>query len=552
MTRASRIGGLFVLLIATIAALVVEAKRAGDEQREATLRSSRDVSAYAAWSVMRSSEAAAWTDFNGIFRGLAATGVSPVEVLPSPETLVENLRRRNERSPVHIEPFVLFAADLRARALRALDTAGRPARAPRWLIDSVDAATRRYANPFVLTIVHESEPIAVVMTGRQDTAGRVTGAFGFVVSARRLAEALFHGMNEANGGLLPASITRGLSNDSLVAVALYDQRGVELWRSRNWSSGLVADTASFFPRLASLTFHVAMRPEALGLLALVPPATSRVPLLVGLLLLILVVSGLAIRQLHKEQALARLRAEFTAAVSHELRTPLAQIMLYGETLSLHRTRSERERQTAAEVIVLEARRLMRLVENALHFASTERNVSTLAPRPILLDQAVGQIVEGMAPLAHAAGVRLLLHATGPLVVRVDPAALRQMVINLVDNAMKYGPRGQTVRLVVSGSDGWAALAVEDQGPGVNPDDRSRIWEPFVRLSTPGPRKAGSGIGLAVVRDLVHRTGGTASVSSRDDGIGARFVITLPLVPAGDPCHPRTMTDNDSTGADIPA
>ena len=111
---------------------------------------------------------------------------------------------------------------------------------------------------------------------------------------------------------------------------------------------------------------------------------------------------------------------------------------------------------------------------------------------------------------------------------VDPSALRQILLNLLDNAVKYGPRGQTVRVAVERAGAAVRLTVEDGGPGVTAEERERIWEPFVR-GRAGEAWAGggSGIGLAVVRDLAERHGGRAWVEATRAGVGARFVVELP-------------------------
>src|SRR5204863_999426 len=126
---------------------------------------------------------------------------------------------------------------------------------------------------------------------------------------------------------------------------------------------------------------------------------SRLFALFGLLVLMGGLVVAVVIQLRREHELTRLRADLTAGVSHELRTPLAQILLFGETLMLERTRSERERRAAAEVIVREARRLMHLVENALHFARTDRHLLELSAEVIDIGALTREILVAFAPLA---------------------------------------------------------------------------------------------------------------------------------------------------------
>jgi signal transduction histidine kinase len=116
---------------------------------------------------------------------------------------------------------------------------------------------------------------------------------------------------------------------------------------------------------------------------------------------------------------------------------------------------------------------------------------------------------------------------------VDRAALRQTLLNLLDNAVKYGPAGQTVRLAVQRTGTRVRLTVDDGGPGIAAEDRERVWLPFYRLERDARSAiAGSGIGLAVVRDLISLHGGRVCVEDAPGG-GARFVVELTCEPAAD-------------------
>ena len=109
---------------------------------------------------------------------------------------------------------------------------------------------------------------------------------------------------------------------------------------------------------------------------------------------------------------------------------------------------------------------------------------------------------------------------------MDPAAYRQILLNLLDNAVKYGPSGQTITVRLARVGGSVRLAIEDEGPGVPEGEHERIWGPFVRLTTTRHGPMGTGIGLAVVRDLAVRHGGRAWVENVARG-GARFVVEMP-------------------------
>jgi signal transduction histidine kinase len=240
---------------------------------------------------------------------------------------------------------------------------------------------------------------------------------------------------------------------------------------------------------------------------------------------------IAMIQLRRESELSALRTQFVSGVSHELRTPLAQIRMFAETLVLGRVRTDDERRRSLEIIDQEARRLTHLVENLLHFSRSERQSVRVAPVPTLLGPCVRGMVESFTPLAETRRVRLLTSLPDGIVASVDESALRQMLLNLLDNAVKYGPDGQTVTVGLDPvRNDRTRLWVQDQGPGVPPGDRERIWEQFWRLERDrGSAIAGTGIGLSVVRELATLHRGRVWVEGAPGG-GARFVLELPAAP----------------------
>jgi len=258
------------------------------------------------------------------------------------------------------------------------------------------------------------------------------------------------------------------------------------------------------------------------------------PLLLGLLGLTAGLVAVTLRQLRKEQELTRLRSDFVSGVSHELRTPLAQIRMFTETLALERVRSPDEARRALDIIVRESERLSHLVDNVLQFSRTERGTIRLAPEPARLDALLKDVVDGFQPLAEARQVSVRLSSPGGITATVDGAAVRQIVLNLLDNAVKYGPSGQSVCVNLGLENGSAVITVEDEGPGIPAGAREQVWQPYWRL--PREREAavgGSGIGLAVVKELVTAHGGSVSVTDGAAG-GARFEVRLPTAPATAP------------------
>jgi signal transduction histidine kinase len=192
-------------------------------------------------------------------------------------------------------------------------------------------------------------------------------------------------------------------------------------------------------------------------------------------------------------------------------------------------RSEDERQRSLEIVDQEARRLSHLVENILQFSRAERHAIKLAPTDTPLAPQISAALEAFDPIARARQVRVVTSLDEGLRGIVDAGALRQILLNLLDNAVKYGPLGQEVRVLLEPSvtRRHARIIVEDQGPGIPPERRDKVWEPFYRLDRDAQSAvAGSGIGLSVVRELARRHGGDATIE--DSARGARFVVVLPL------------------------
>jgi signal transduction histidine kinase len=249
------------------------------------------------------------------------------------------------------------------------------------------------------------------------------------------------------------------------------------------------------------------------------------PLAIGSIVLSLALAGLTLLTLYRFDRLVALKEQFVSGVTHELRTPITQILLYGETLQLERPTPEARRR-AAEVIVREARRLSRLVENALAFTRGQRPNVGLTPETLDLGAAVAAAAAEIEPLMGQRRSALEVATDGAVQVSIDPGALRQIVANLCENAAIHGPTEQTVSVTVQRVGDWAALVVADRGPGIPAAERSRIWNPFYRGA--GGGATGTGLGLSIVRQLVELHGGTIAVTDRPGG-GARFEARFPVV-----------------------
>jgi signal transduction histidine kinase len=251
------------------------------------------------------------------------------------------------------------------------------------------------------------------------------------------------------------------------------------------------------------------------------------PLLLGLLAVTTGLVIVAMRQLRRESELTRLRSDFVSGVSHELRTPLAQIRMFTETLLLERVRSDDERRRALDIVNRESQRLTHLVDNVLQFSRAERGTMRIAPEPTRLDRLLRELADGFAPLAQGRNVRLRLEADDPLTAPIDAGAVRQILLNLLDNAAKYGPLAQRITVGMALFERAVRVWVDDEGQGIPEDDRARVFESFYRLERDiASPVAGSGIGLSIVRELVSMHDGRAWIDDAPGG-GARVVVELP-------------------------
>jgi len=232
------------------------------------------------------------------------------------------------------------------------------------------------------------------------------------------------------------------------------------------------------------------------------------------------------RSLARERELAVLRTSFIAGVSHDLRTPLAAILLLCENLeSGVGDGPARGRYLAA--LRREAGRLRRLVDDVLDFARLERGEGTKLVREELeLAPFVAGLSEELGERVHAAG-RTFVHEAGELAElgALDAHAVRRSLENLTENALKHG--AGTVTFASAMRDGALELALADEGRGIPPEARERVFEPFERLGAEG-HVGGTGLGLAIVRAIARAHGGEARVGSNAGGTGARFTLTLPL------------------------
>jgi PAS domain S-box-containing protein len=237
----------------------------------------------------------------------------------------------------------------------------------------------------------------------------------------------------------------------------------------------------------------------------------------------------AFRDLTEERAVDQLKSDFVATVSHELRTPLAAI--YGAALTLQRNDvrlEESQRDGLLDVVASEADRLARIVNDILWASRLDSGQMGVSIESCDAAKLVNQVVEALR--SHApADVELVVEVpTGLPPVATDPDKLRQVLTNLVDNAVKYSPDGGKVLVAVTHAGNRIRFRIEDRGLGIPPAEQSRIFEKFFRLDPSMTRGVGgTGLGLYICRELVDRMQGRITVAS-DGRSGSTFTVELPV------------------------
>jgi signal transduction histidine kinase len=529
-SRAMLLATLLVCTLALATMLAYEAHDAARSHRATAERALSDYAAVAAWELVAGVNDELQNSAGNALAPLTrARATTPYELLPAPATLAAGSETVLRCPAGTLDTTRLFfRVDFRDRTLAVAGGAATPAM-QKWLLDTIVSHGRASYQPdwsyaLVLGGPPDESPSAIAYAVKYAEHRAPIAAYGIRTCADVVSKALLPGVI-ARRALLPTSLTGGTSNDSLVAISAYDASGRVLFQSgHDQVSRYTADAP--LSQAGALRVRASIRPRAVELLAFGALPQSRVPILVGLLTLTAAMIAVTVLQLKREHELSRLRSDFISSVSHELRTPLSQILLFAETLNLGRVRTEQERHSATDVIVQEGRRLMHLVENILHFSRAERRMTRLGPEAIDLDEAVQAIVDDWLPLAQTADVRVRLELGGNVHAVADRSALRQMLLNLLDNAAKYGPSSQTLTVGTAALERKVRFWVDDQGEGIPARERERVWDSFHRLEKHANSSiAGSGIGLFVVRELARLHGGDAWVEDAPGG-GAKFVVEL--------------------------
>ena len=219
---------------------------------------------------------------------------------------------------------------------------------------------------------------------------------------------------------------------------------------------------------------------------------------------------------------------FMADASHELRTPVSIARTTAQVTLRGSSRTEGEYRESLDVIATQTQRLTKMVDDMFMLALADIEARPLFVQDIYLDEVLKDCVRAARVLAGVRDITITVDAAPDIQARGDEGLLRQLVMNLLENAVRHTPDGGTVQVIAGVTASSMELIVEDSGPGVPDADRDRIFERFVRLAPPGS-EGGAGLGLPLARWIAEQHGGTLRVDSRP-GTGGRFVVHLPLEP----------------------
>ncbi|OGA43165.1 MAG: hypothetical protein A3G24_20690 [Betaproteobacteria bacterium RIFCSPLOWO2_12_FULL_62_13] len=251
--------------------------------------------------------------------------------------------------------------------------------------------------------------------------------------------------------------------------------------------------------------------------------------IVGGALIAIAITGYAVwREIQREQALVDLRNRFVANVSHELKTPLALIRMYAETLSLQRLKDQNRQHEYHKVILREAERLSRMIENVLDFERLRSGVEVYHLTETDLAASVTDVLARYESQLEESGVRLDVKLEHPLPpVAHDREGLTEILLNLLDNAGKYAQSGGLVQVRLARNNDHVELKVSDFGPGIPPQDRARMLRAFERGVVPGAA-GGSGLGLALVEQIAKSHHARFTLDEPDGHSGVKAVVSFPI------------------------
>jgi signal transduction histidine kinase len=530
-------------LLLTTAALTTQALAADRSARASTAKSLTQLATVAAWETSRRLAAdidaagrmvtAPAARLNGRMIGVAAAA-------PNAEQLFATSTAPCKCSSLEVIGYVESRPDTTDLAVRLSGNGWQSGDSARVnaLVRTVVAERLRTLDSTAATDRHEGLELHAMeeRPGRSrllftqpvhTEAGRLAALYGVLVSSSSADSFFVASVRRASP--LPESIIEQIASDSLLQISVLAPDSTVVFRTL--AAAPQSEHAGRNPIggvAAGIDVEARLLSPAVSIIAGLVPRRATAPILLFVVTGLLTVAvGWA---LLRHARLDAMRAEFMAGVAHEFHTPLALISAYAETSANGRSKDDSERARFMALIVRESQRLSHLVDNVQRVASTTRGPEAGSLQIISLTSTVADACASFALLAASTGTTLISNFEANVDVRGEAAGIRTALFNVLDNALKYGGAGRTIRVSIVPDEADVHVIVDDEGPGIARKDRARAFDRYVRLTSAlGPEAAaGSGIGLSIVRDVLTAHGGRVEIESAPAG-GARVRLTWPTI-----------------------
>jgi len=247
-------------------------------------------------------------------------------------------------------------------------------------------------------------------------------------------------------------------------------------------------------------------------------------------LILILAAYFVYRGVRQQMKLAQLKSEFVSNVSHEIRTPLAIINMYSETLEMGRVKDEDKKHEYYKIINTETNRLSGIVNKILNFSKIESGKRDFRFVDADLNSLIEQVLQNYQHHFKSNGIECNFHpADGIPGIKIDPDAITDAIINLIDNAIKYGGEQKQIDIITGTNNQWVFVEVKDYGAGIEEKYQKFVFDKFYRV-TKGDlayKAKGSGIGLSIVKHIMLAHNGTVSLISKP-GSGSRFRLNFPM------------------------
>ncbi len=369
-----------------------------------------------------------------------------------------------------------------------------------------------------------------------DRRQEFSGLIGYTVDLRKIDSQMFH-------RLLDAEVTSFLNPDSRppkLAATLIDENGKVMY-GEAVVAGAPAATVPldmlFFPH-EPLNQWLAGRPPVrlwqVVVSAAGPIVYGHFPgkwLVAGVVLLIIVAVFCAVSVERQAVRLSRMQANFVANASHQLKTPLSLLSTAIETLTLDRVPPDRMKEYF-QILLAQTRRMTGLVERILQFSRVGAGPNVYRMESLNLVPLVEDVVDQFRTESQGRVPITFERESNVLMARADAAAIEVALVNLLENAMKFGDEHNHVTVRIAQANGHATISVRDQGVGVHSNDLPHIFDKFYRGRTGGNGRPGFGLGLALVDSIARAHGGRAAVRTSYNH-GSEFTVVIPVLPNDD-------------------